>query len=316
MIQQVMTWRMRQDPNRESLVKTTAVQAYKILRCATPTATKYQEPAVDLDQRRDILRLDKHISHLEAIAAKVNFGLDFELASLLYDCGFLIWRRQIHLEEGIKLLSQALRYVPKSGDNQDDLLRSHICLTIGRTYHSMGPKFQDNSFKYLNSAWALRKKVYESLGPYDRSLSHKILLFCAKADVAMANLEGGAIETAYRLFGECLEDYSSWRHKQEMPFDSAKVYYGLANCHLSRDEVDSATRCAQKGRAALERCLPCDIAYCHLFQHACLLQQLNDRDGALALHEHVLEACTKYFGDQGIPTLQSRQAVAVLKDSG
>lgn len=315
MVQEVVMWRMLQCPNTESQVKSAAIQAYKVLRCVTPTATKYQEPILDIDRTPHNLRLDKHINHLGAIAAKVNYGPDFELASLLYDGGFLVWRRQIDLEEGIVLFSQALKFVPSPGDTQDDLLKSHIYLTKGRTYRSMGSNFQDKSAKCLENAWDLRKEVHKNLGPYNLSLSHRIWLFCAKADVAMAKLEGDDIATAHRLFEECLEDYSSWCDEQEMPVDSAKVYYGLANCHLLRNDLDFAIHYMQKGKAVLESFLPCEIAYCHLFQHACFLQQLNERDEALSLHEHVLEARMRHFGDRGIPTLESRQAISVIKDS-
>ena len=99
-----------------------------------------------------------------------------------------------------------------------------------------------------------------------------------------------------------------------MPFDSAKVHHGLAECHLARGDLVSALQCARGGRAAVERGVVGDGAYCHLFPHACLLLRLGERDEALALHERVLEAQVKYFGEQALPTLESRKAVAALRD--
>ena len=295
-------------------MRTAYEQAYKSLRRATPTGSKYQEPELELDSRPNVLRLDRHIKHLGAIAAKCGIGLDRELASLVYDAGVLIWRRQIDLEEGIQMFNQVLKLLPNPGDVQDHLLRSHVYLTAGRTYHSMGPKFRTKSARLFNLAVALRQKVYESLGPYNRSLSHKIWLFCAKVEVAKAQLQGGSIDIAHSLFEDCLRDYITWCDDQEMPFESAKINYGLANCHLARGDPDSATRCVRRARAAVERCIIGELAYCHLFPHACFLLQLGKRDEALALHEHVLEAHVKYYGEQALPTLDSRKAIAALRD--
>ena len=314
MVQQVIRQRMWQNPDGKDLMRTAYEHAYKILRCATPVGSKYQEPVLELDQKPKAHRLDRHIKHLGAIAAKCNIGPDRELASLVYDAGVLIWRRQIDLEEGIQMFNQALKLLPNPGDVQDRLLRSHVYLAAGRTYHSMGLNHRIKSAKLFNLALILRQKVYESLGPFNRSLSHKIWLFCAKADVANAQLQGDAIDTAHNLFEDCLRDYSAWCDDQEMPFDSAKVHYGLADYHLGRGDSDSAMQCARSARAAVERCITGDLAYCHLFPHACFLLQLGKRDEALTLHEQVLEAHVKYYGEQALPTLDSRKAIAALRD--
>lgn len=297
-----------------STMQTAYRQAYNILRCATPKASIYQEPVLNLDQEPHCLRLDKHINHLGAIAAKFNLGPDRDLASLLYDAGFLIWLRQINPNEGIPLLNRALKSLPSPGDVQDNLLRSHIYLTAGRIYHTMGPNSQIKSAKLCNLALVLRQKIYECLGPYNRSLSHRIWLFCARVDVAMARLQEGAIESAGSLFEECRNDYSTWSEEQEMPFDSANMYHGLAECHFAHGDLESAVRCAQDGKAAVERSMAGDSAYCHLFPHACFLQRLGKRDEALALHERVLEARGRYYGEQGLPTLESGRAIAALRD--
>ncbi len=263
-VQHLIRQKVWQDPNGKSLMQRAYRQAYVILRCATPKASKYQEPVLDLDQRLEILRLDRHIKHLGVIAAKCDFGPDHDLASLLYDAGSLIWRRQIDLEGVIKVLNQALKFLPRPGDVQDNLLRSHIYLTAGRTYHSMGPEFLIKSANLSNLAWTLRKKLYENLGPYDRSLSHKIWLSCARIDVATAQLQGGAIETAHSHLEDCLKDYATWCDEQEMPFDTAKMYCGLANCYLARSDLASAVQYARRARATAEGCPTSYLTYHYL----------------------------------------------------
>ena len=101
-----------------------------------------------------------------------------------------------------------------------------------------------------------------------------------------------------------------------MPFDGAKVYYGQANCHLARGDADSTIQFAQKGRAAIERRLSSNIAYCHSFPHAWFLLQLGKRDETLTLHGHISKARRKYYGGQGLPALQSHRAITVLNDGG
>ena len=321
MVQQMLRLKLWDEPDGKSLMHTAREQAYKILRRATPEASKYQEPVLGLDHSLRILRLVQHISHFGSIATNYNPGPDRELASLIYDAGFWIWRRQIDLEEGIQLFNQALKFLPNNnpGDVQDDLLRSHIYLVAGRTYHSMGPNHRTKPAKLFSLARSLRQRIYERLGPYNRSLSHKIWLFCARADAATAQLDGGAVDVAYSLFEDCLKDYNTWCADQEMPYDIAKMHHGLAACHLARGDPDSTMRCLQSGRAAVERSRPTTggdsvYHYCHLFPHACMLEQLGKRDEALALHERVLDAHVKHYGEEGLPTLQSRRAIAALRD--
>ena len=293
MVQQMIRRQLWQDPDGKGLMQAAYHQAYKILRCATPAASKYQEPFLSLDQHPHIVKLLRHISHFGTIAAKYDIGPDHDLASLLYDAGFLVWRRQIDLEEGIHLFNQALKFLPKSGGVQEDLFRSHIYLVAGRTYAGMASQYQAKSAKLFNLARILRQRIYERLGPYDRSLSHKIWLFCARVDVAIDQLRQGAMEVAQGLFEECLNEYSTWCSQQEMPFDIAKVYYGLADCHLARGNLEIAAQCADGGRAAVERCLTSSLVHGDFFLHGSFLRQLGEQEEALTLHECVFQEQVK-----------------------
>ena len=87
----------------------------------------------------------------------------------------------------------------------------------------------------------------------------------------------------------CLEKYREWGSPEEIPFDYGKYYHKMAFVRMYQGRYEEALKIGEKGVQHMSMAGSVSLMLRFEFDLACIRLQSGDVDGALMLHEQVLE---------------------------
>ena len=287
-------------------------RAFTILRLNIRKTTPFREPRSSWTS--EYLRLDRHVLSLLNAAKTLQVQLDFGFAELLYDSGFAI--RQMHSdpEAGLHMLQEGLAILDGLADNalRRSKLEAGIHTIMNRLYHDMGIRHRRASAEHAQRALLLQDFIKGKTRPDELTRKHEVHYHAARADVAMTILDENHFKEALPILINCLEAHDKWRCGQEVPFDCAKIQYGIAFCKLVEGNHNRALYHAREGSKALTIRGTNNMTTSQEFSLACVLRQVGHFREALNLHHQILNARLASLGEASIPVAQSYYAIGVL----
>ncbi len=294
-------------------------KAFHILREVTPRTgpetTLFQQPASP-QIKRD-LSLEKHILGLWKVAKHTRYRSQNDFVGLLYDLGHLCWQNDYSLESGIQALRDALSAMKKGEVYHDTVnskeLEAYICVMLGRLYRGKGRVGMMTAQTFSRTALEIRQSINNTTSADYYTRAHDILFQASRADIASDLLEMHHIEEALVIYNECLTYHEKWHDgEKEVPYDWARVYYGIAFCYFLRGDWPQAEASARMGSKVMSIKGSSNMTKSNEFLEACILTQCGKSDKALKLHKEVRKARRELYGASSVRAVQSGYAVGAL----
>ncbi|KAF6229945.1 hypothetical protein HO133_004282 [Letharia lupina] len=287
-------------------------KAFDLLRRRMRKALSFREPLPLCAS--DVSEPCRHVEKLLSAAKKLRLPLEEDFAELLYDCGFATWQQRSHPQHGLKILQESLVILDGLVDPtlSDNRLKAGIHTILSRLFLDMGTEFGDKSKEHIQQALHLQTLVKERTKPEELTRRHEVHYQAARTDLATTLLDADLAEDALPILEDCLDVHSKWRPGQEVPFDKAKVLYGIAMCHMMKGNHIRALSCARQGSTTLSLGGTTNPTESQEFPLACVLRQVGRFQEALTLHHRVLNARLATFEEASIPVAQSYYALGTL----
>ena len=240
--------------------------------------------------------------------------LSLEFAQVMANIGIFMWNVGL-LKDGMAALETAEDVLKDVNHDRDDPLMSDIDLPLGIIYDFVGVSRRKEALYRRKRALDIRSRAYDAIPRNDRTITDKIRLFNAEADLGCALLQQERFSEAMKKFEHCLVQYKSWEPVEEkLPFEYSKYYNHSAFGQASQGRFFEAVALSRRACHLLQLhsgpSSPLVLLYRFVLGNH--LYHAADLTESLRLNEEVLQARRDICGEANPYTQESYSFTGML----